>query len=125
MTEWEYRKIDLGQQRPRSDEFELLNAAGADRWELVGITTNNIAYLKRPLDETPATAAYDGGATTVVQDVNTTADERGAGAQEVEPKYRDRETNETWSGRGRTANWLERKQDAGEDIEKYLVWRKG
>jgi DNA-binding protein H-NS len=36
-------------------------------------------------------------------------------------KYRDPETNETWSGRGLMASWLKRKQDAGEDIDNYLV----
>jgi len=35
--------------------------------------------------------------------------------------YRDPVTNETWSGRGRMANWLKAKQEAGKDIEKYLV----
>jgi DNA-binding protein H-NS len=39
----------------------------------------------------------------------------------VQPKYRDPTTNETWSGRGRMANWLKRKQETGEDISKYLV----
>ena len=34
---------------------------------------------------------------------------------------RDPATNETWSGRGRMPNWLKRKQEAGEDIEEYLV----
>jgi DNA-binding protein H-NS len=38
----------------------------------------------------------------------------------VKAKYRDRKTGETWSGRGRMANWLKAKQDAGESIEKYL-----
>jgi DNA-binding protein H-NS len=36
-------------------------------------------------------------------------------------KYRDPKTKETWSGRGRMARWLKSKQDAGEEIEKYLV----
>jgi DNA-binding protein H-NS len=36
-------------------------------------------------------------------------------------KYRDPKTGETWSGRGRMANWLKTKQDAGEDIDDYLV----
>ena len=27
----------------------------------------------------------------------------------------------TWSGRGRMAGWLKRKQDAGEDIEQYRL----
>jgi hypothetical protein len=32
---------------PRGDEFDLLNAAGADGRELVSFTSNGIAYLKR------------------------------------------------------------------------------
>ena len=36
-------------------------------------------------------------------------------------KFRDPKTKETWSGRGRMANWLKVKQDAGEKIDKYLV----
>jgi DNA-binding protein H-NS len=39
----------------------------------------------------------------------------------VKAKYRDSKTGETWSGRGRMASWLKSKQDAGENIEKYLV----
>jgi DNA-binding protein H-NS len=41
--------------------------------------------------------------------------------KKVKAKYRDPKTQETWSGRGRMANWLKSKQDAGEKIEKYLV----
>jgi DNA-binding protein H-NS len=40
---------------------------------------------------------------------------------EVRPKYRDPKTNDTWTGRGRMPNWLKRKQEAGEDLEEYLV----
>lgn len=39
----------------------------------------------------------------------------------VKAKYRDSKTGETWSGRGRMASWLRAKQDAGENIEKYLL----
>jgi DNA-binding protein H-NS len=46
---------------------------------------------------------------------------RKARKGEVKAKYRDPKRNETWSGRGRMARWLKRKQDAGEKIEKYLV----
>jgi DNA-binding protein H-NS len=42
----------------------------------------------------------------------------------VQIKYRDPVTGDTWTGRGRMATWLRKKQDAGEDIEKYLVARK-
>jgi hypothetical protein len=47
MTLWEYRKIDLSGINARSDDVELLNYAGQDGWELLTITANNIAYLKR------------------------------------------------------------------------------
>jgi hypothetical protein len=107
MREWEYWKIDLSQQHPRGDELDLLNRAGEDGWELVGISSNNIAYLKRPLNE-PAIG------------FGKSPDEERE-KHEAKPKYRDPGTKETWSGRGRMANWLKRKQDAGEDIEKYRV----
>ena len=42
-------------------------------------------------------------------------------AAKVKAKYRDPKTKETWSGRGRMATWLKSKQDAGENIEKYLA----
>jgi hypothetical protein len=117
VSEWEYRKIDLNQHRPQGDELDLLNAAGADGWELVGITSNNFAYLRRELEElAPAGTAHSGVSTNA--DSNGT---RGGRAQEVKVKYRDPATNETWTGRGRMTTWLKRKQDAGEDIDKYLV----
>ena len=46
---------------------------------------------------------------------------KGKGKGKVKAKYRDPKTSETWSGRGRMASWLKSKQDAGENIEKYLV----
>ena len=51
MPEWKYRKIDLNLYRPQGDELDLLNAAGAEGWELIGITSNNMAYLKREVEE--------------------------------------------------------------------------
>ena len=69
---------------------------------------NNVAYLKRKIDDEPVAAATD----------RQHQDEPTVGAK---PKYRDPRTDETWSGRGRMATWLKRKQDAGEDIEKYRV----
>jgi hypothetical protein len=49
MPQWEYRKCNLGDTPPRADDVDLLNAAGKEAWELVVITVNGIAYLKRPL----------------------------------------------------------------------------
>jgi hypothetical protein len=45
MAQWEYRTIDLGDVRRKTDD--LLNGAGELGWELVGITIRGIAYLKR------------------------------------------------------------------------------
>jgi DNA-binding protein H-NS len=120
VPEWEYRKIDLNQHRPQGDELDMLNAAGADGWELVGITSNNIAYLKRELEEIePAQAGSAASASAAP--ARAIDNDRPRGPPEVAAKYRDPATNETWSGRGRMPNWLKRKQEAGEDIEEYLV----
>ena len=40
---WEYRKIVLNEHHRKSDDIDLLCELGADRWELVTITPNNIA----------------------------------------------------------------------------------
>jgi H-NS histone family protein len=124
VIEWEYQKLDLNQQRPRNDELDLLNAAGADGWELIGITSNNIAYLKRPLENGAIDDAgqHERAASRVEGTGPAEHDNAGGNSgHEVKIKYRDPRTNETWTGRGRMANWLKRKQDAGEDIEKYRV----
>jgi hypothetical protein len=121
MLEWEYRKLFLNQHSPRGDVLDLLNAAGTEGWELVGITGNNIAYLKRPIGAPPEriAAAHTGRGTEpelVGANGNNAHSVQGAVV-----KYRDPATKETWSGRGRMPNWLKRKQEAGEDIEEYLV----
>lgn len=58
MAEWEYRKINLSESPRKGDEIDLLNDAGRDGWELVSITGNSVAYLKRQSGEpAPAPAA--------------------------------------------------------------------
>jgi hypothetical protein len=47
MPTWEYRKIDLDASPHAMSDVELLNAAGKEGWEVVDITDNNVAYLKR------------------------------------------------------------------------------
>jgi hypothetical protein len=51
MARWEYTKIHLSELPRQGDDVDLLNDAGNNGWELVGITNNNIAYLKRPVGE--------------------------------------------------------------------------
>ena len=47
MPRWEYRAIQLNATPPRSEDIDVLNDAGEEGWELIGITTDYIAYLKR------------------------------------------------------------------------------
>jgi hypothetical protein len=49
MPEWEYRKIDLNDPPREATDLDLLEKAGDEGWELVVITVNNIAYMKRPI----------------------------------------------------------------------------
>jgi len=47
MPEFEYEKVNLNYIPRRGDDIDLLDELGEDGWELVAITANNIAYLKR------------------------------------------------------------------------------
>jgi len=47
MAKWEYRKLDLNDLPRGSDDVGVLNRVGGEGWELVAITPNNVAYLKR------------------------------------------------------------------------------
>lgn len=100
-------KLDLNDAPRRGAEIDVLNRAGDEGWELVGIASNNTAYLKRPIEE-PARAPseFSRGAMPSANDGNTSGTDERKRAHEVAPKYRDPTTNETWSGRGRMANWL-------------------
>ena len=45
MAQWEYQTINLSDVRRKADD--MLNDAGELGWQLVFITVNGIAYLKR------------------------------------------------------------------------------
>jgi len=51
VPEWEYNRINLNEVPRRTDDIDMLNDAGKEGWELVTITTNNIALLKRQIGE--------------------------------------------------------------------------
>ena len=123
MGQWEYRKIALNQLSAKTADVDLLNDAGEEGWEMVAILPNNIAYLKREIGEAiSVTADLNVGQAAGREDTKPNCVASSAGpTSEVRAKYRDSKTGETWSGRGRMATWLKRKQDAGEDIDDYLV----
>ena len=49
--EREYRKIVLGEHHRRQNDIDLLCELGGNGWELVAITPNNVAYLKREVGQ--------------------------------------------------------------------------
>jgi hypothetical protein len=51
MAQWQYCTIQLNALSLGTEEIDVLNDAGDEGWELVGITINNIAYLKRRREE--------------------------------------------------------------------------
>jgi DNA-binding protein H-NS len=124
VSHWEYRKIALNEVPRLRDDIDVLCEAGLDGWELVAILPNNVAYLKRRVATAPGAeertkdAVPDVTADVAEDDSRSRTLEK---SHEANPKYRDPQTNDTWSGRGRMPNWLKRKQEAGEDIEEYLV----
>ena len=46
---------------------------------------------------------------------------RAESSRVVVAKYRDPDTQEEWSGRGRLPRWLQSKVDAGQDKEAFLI----
>jgi hypothetical protein len=51
MPLWEYKKLDLADVPLKIADTDILNEAGKDGWELVSLTANSLAYLKRQIPE--------------------------------------------------------------------------
>jgi DNA-binding protein H-NS len=119
---WEYQKIAFSEVSRRRDEIDLLCDAGEEGWELVTILPNSVAYLKREVVGLGTDVADHRNEKPVeAEPAEVEATASNGAATPVKAKYRDAATGDTWSGRGRMATWLKRKQDAGEDIDRYLV----
>lgn len=54
MTQWEYEKVDLNNLPRKTSDLDLLNDAGKEGWELVAITVNNFAVMKRQVSQVPS-----------------------------------------------------------------------
>jgi hypothetical protein len=54
MPEWEYTTINLSDVPAKILAVDVLNNAGEEGWELIAITANHIAYLKRQIARPPA-----------------------------------------------------------------------
>lgn len=93
-----YKLLDLGGLDHPTLEA-MLNRYGTEGWQLVTVLPPQTAILSRPSQQP----------------------NRQEAPQAVVVKYRDPETGETWSGRGRMAGWLARRIEAGARLEDFLV----
>lgn len=100
-TTFAYKLLDLGGLDHRALEA-MLNQVGAAGWELVTVMPPQTAILMCAT-EVPARAIG-----------------RDAG-QPVAAKYRDPDTGETWSGRGRMATWLTERIKGGARLDDFLT----
>jgi hypothetical protein len=53
MPQWEYEVLDLNELPKRTSVLDVLNDAGSRGWELVSISSVNIAVLKRQIPAAP------------------------------------------------------------------------
>lgn len=100
-----YKTLELG----ALDQHDLeaaLNNLGVEGWELVAVVPPQIAILKRQV-----AAGAPGAARAPARELTTA----------VAAKYRDPETGETWSGRGRMAGWLADRVKAGARADDFLI----
>jgi hypothetical protein len=49
MKKFEYKAINLSSVSRNQNEIDLLNRAGAEGWELVSVSSLNVAILKREI----------------------------------------------------------------------------
>jgi hypothetical protein len=61
MMQWEYKAVDLNDAPNGGDEVDLLKEFGAQGWELVTITANRLAFLKRPIPPAVRTSSTSSG----------------------------------------------------------------
>jgi DNA-binding protein H-NS len=110
VVEW-FGKLSFEQQRDILDQMqrEHEQSRAAKRAELV-TQLSALGYV----------SAKRRGRPKGVKSANGAARPNGK-KRSVKAKYRDVKTNQTWSGRGRMATWLKSKEEAGENIDKYLV----
>jgi DNA-binding protein H-NS len=114
-----FEKLPFEEQREALKHLQAAHelARSAKRAEL----ERQLAELGYDAPKKPARAKALTKANGLAKEKPKRAAKTNGKATSVKAKYRDGKTGETWSGRGRMARWLKAKQDAGENIEKYLL----
>ena len=114
-----FEKLPFEEQKEALKQLQAAHehSRSAKRAEL----EQQLAALGDDAPKMPARARVLKKANGLAKEKPKRAARKNAKAGSVKAKYRDGKTGETWSGRGRMASWLKAKQDAGENIEKYLL----
>ncbi|UPJ60683.1 H-NS histone family protein [Bradyrhizobium sp. 192] len=109
-------------------EFESMSLD--DLWslheEISGILSDRIKAEKHELEKRLAAL---GGGTTVLADLGSTSlsltEKPRRKYPRVLPKYRNPQTAETWSGRGKRPRWLVAAMKSGKRIEEFRIGETG
>ena len=114
-----FERLPFEEQKEALKELQAAHelSRSAKRAEL----ERQLAELGYGAPKTPARAKAVKKVNGLAQKKPKRAARKNGRATSVKAKYRDGKTGETWSGRGRMASWLKAKQEAGENIEKYLL----
>jgi DNA-binding protein H-NS len=114
-----FEKLSFEEQKEALEHLEA--AHERSRSEKRAELERQLAELGHDVPKKPAQVKALKNANGSAKEKSKRAARRNHSASSVKAKYRDGKTGETWSGRGRMASWLKAKQDAGENIEKYLL----
>ena len=49
--QWQYLQVNIFDLKRGERELDILNAAGSEGWEPIGLAVNGVAILKRPVVE--------------------------------------------------------------------------
>jgi DNA-binding protein H-NS len=114
-----FEKLSFEEQKEALEHLQAAHelSRAAKRAEL----ERQLAQLGHGAPKEPARTKVMRKANGSVQEKPKRAARKSGRTASAKAKYRDGRTGEIWSGRGRMANWLKAKQDAGENIEKYLI----
>ncbi|MFK4505736.1 H-NS histone family protein [Bradyrhizobium daqingense] len=107
-------------------KLELESMSLDDLWslheEISGILSDRIKAEKQELEK--RLAALGGGAASLADSSASRLSQTGKPRRKyprVLPKYRNPQTSETWSGRGKRPRWLVAAMKSGKRIEEFRI----
>lgn len=110
-------------------KLELESMSGDDLWsiheEIVAILSGRIEAEKRELEKRLAVLKRGMGGLVQSDDPRPPKGKPRRKYPQVLPKYRNPQTAETWSGRGKRPRWLVAAIKSGHKIEEFAIDKPG